>query len=282
MRSMIFLMLVLFSRLGLAAPIEVYVDQSLGAGSFYTSCVFDGNSRSCLLDTGSALTSITNDLFSSSYPIIGQRSESSAAGKPFIFDFIQVRNLSVADSTIVNDRVGLGPVGSDDDTIGIDSFRGKTIVLDPEAKSIDTSTNPISRNSRVFPFTFAPEGQVVMPISISGESELAVWDTGAGLTTVDLTYAQNHPETFDYFGDITLPDGLGNNMILKRYHMLNSIKVGDSEFSGLDVFACDFGPIKPIVGDNVRMLIAYNLLIQAKWYVDMQLREWKIEVPSKM
>lgn len=277
MRFLVFIAinLIFFSSQTWAKPIELKPG-GLDSGKIYTECTFDSEKQKCFFDSGSATTSIADSPFSQRYKSIGKIEIRGASGSSVEADWIVIKRLQIADSILPLHQVARWPKDTprNESLIGIDCFQGKTLQLDFRKLFLRSTRSPIPIHLAKRRFSFAPAGMALLEGQVDSQNAVGVWDTGAGLTSVDLAFVQKHPKQFKYLQDIPGgTDASGKPIFLKLYNLKN-LTLGGKIFENLKVVAFDFTPAHNGIGEKTSFIWGYNLIQQSNWYVNMRTREW--------
>jgi hypothetical protein len=244
----------------------------MGSGEIFTSCVFGDHVESCKFDSGSQETDVVASQFFMSFQSQGSAQQGGASGGSIACDWITLPSLKAAGLTLQKFQVKRCPLPNS--VIGINAFQGRTLLLNLDHSSLIASKTPLGLSAQQQQFTFAPFGQMIVPVLSNGQRSQAVWDTGAALSSVDSNFAVNHPEQFTYIQDV--PGGTdytGKPVIMKLYTM-KSITIAGVEFNNVDILALDFTPVRQGVGDQTQIIVGYNLIRQMNWSFDLRTQRW--------
>jgi hypothetical protein len=103
----------------------------------------------------------------------------------------------------------------------------------------------------------------------------AVWDSGASLTLVDLSFIQEHPALFTPVGTSTGTDATGASSDTPMFTMHES-RIGGHAFAACRVAGVDLTPIRAAAEIPMEMIIGYNIIRQANWLFDFPQRKWAV------
>jgi hypothetical protein len=287
MKTTLLSALILLSSLAYAIPLKLVPGES-DSGTIFLPCAFDGRSEACFLDTGAAHTSVVPNAAFMSYVSVGKHEAGGASGTRVSCDVIQVGELQVGESSS-NTFNGLirrdfkvtrcASVPKSESVIGIDVFKEHVLALDfaqNDLRLIDSL--PAERTS--YPLTVYPRGHIGLAVAIGDEPAHAFFDTGAGLTSIDQAYVNQHPEQFSFLENGSAGTAVGNSVPVKLYRA-KSIRVGTREFRDLLVLALDFKKFAPVVvgtdDSDMVLILGYNIITQANWTLDLKTNRWQIE-----
>lgn len=249
------------------------VDGDVESGRIYLPCNYDGFLDKCHLDTGSTYTSLSWNKKSSEYQVSGFKTRVSAAGKEKKEEKIRLKEFKIGNLVRKDLEVIRYSEKSNQDTrVGIDTFQNSILQFDFKengisflSKQIDSS-NPLHKDSL---------GLFYINISLFSNSEKALWDTGAELTTVDRDLVTKFPEKFKFIMDIDQgSDATGATIAFKLYRC-NSIEIAGKKLEG-NVLAMDFKPLKAKVGSDVHIILGYNVIRQMNWIMDFKNNTWAL------
>lgn len=104
----------------------------------------------------------------------------------------------------------------------------------------------------------------------------AIWDTGAGVTLVDQSWARRHPDL------VTIGDEIGHGTDVtgaqasNPWGSLATCRIGDRE-SGEQVCGfVDFSAMNANLNSPIEVVLGLPLITQASWCVDFPGRRWAI------
>ena len=253
-------------------------DEDKDAGQIFVGCKFDEFPQTCFLDTGANLTAIQENDFFSKYKSIGTKSIRGAVGQSETCDLIRISHQVLADSlshkdaTVLRCPTSLGRPS----TIGIDSFKGSVIHFDFGGSTFSVQQGEDKR--------LVNQGAIQdrtrfleIPVNVGGGTQtVAIWDTGAGLSSVDTGFVEKHPSYFEALESVDVGNTIGATAKMKTYRV-KSLTVGGVHFDGIRVIAFDFTPLRGHFGSNVNILIGYNIITKADWTVDFSTGRWGIQ-----
>lgn len=247
-----------------------------GSGRIFVPCGFDGMTTDCFLDTGSDRSNVLNVGKISSYPSLGPAQQHGASGRALNCEWVFIREFHAGDFLLRNHQVSRCPGVIPGSVLGIDIVFGKRFGLNFENRDLTLDDHPIPQELTKEQFTYAPAGLIVLPVEVSGEAMTAVWDTGAGLTAVERTFAESHPALFKKIGHIENGVDVAGHPVEMTLYSLREIKIGDKTFSNVTVVAIDFISIEAGIGSEAKIVLGYNLIRLVNWYVDTRVRSWAI------
>lgn len=103
----------------------------------------------------------------------------------------------------------------------------------------------------------------------------AVWDTGAGITVVDINFIYQFPALFQESGKSIGTDGSGTKMETPMFNM-KLFRIGDYIFPSLKVAGVDLSLLNSTISVPMNLILGYNMLNKANWLFDFPRRKWAI------
>lgn len=103
----------------------------------------------------------------------------------------------------------------------------------------------------------------------------ACWDSGAGITIVDLNFVNKYPNLFEKIGESSGTDSTGTHMETPLFKMAASV-IGNRAFPPLNVAGVDLGQVNASIEIPMDLILGYNALVKADWYFDFPARKWAI------
>jgi hypothetical protein len=259
---------------------------SFRSGKAYLSCTFDGVKETCLLDTGSAMTLLTNTARWSSYPNLGEFHFKSAASVSETAETIQIRTAIIDQVEFSNIKIGRLPEVPEVPEAPEREAIANSIGMDLLARqpfSMQFLQSPGLHLKPKAPRRILPElgvnryNLLSLPISLNGSQMGALWDTGFGVTAVDLSFVQAHPEDFRSSRDFMRgTDGTGHELVLKSFRA-KKITIGSRSFRNVKIVAVDLSLLRENLDPNVHAVIGFNIIRRADWFFDPAKKVWSIE-----
>lgn len=103
----------------------------------------------------------------------------------------------------------------------------------------------------------------------------AVWDTGAGLTIVDMTVIRNQPSCFHEVGESIGTDSTGAEMRTPMF-IVSAISIGNQVFPPHRVAGVDLEYVNSTIEVSMDMILGYSTLSKANWLFDFPHKRWAI------
>jgi hypothetical protein len=249
---------------------------AMGSGVISVPCAFDSYASLCTLDTGSDRSNVKKVDVIANYPSQGKTEQHGVAGVAQACDWIQVSQLTVGDAKLPKHQAARCDSNTPGNVIGFDVFLGRTIGLNFQTKLFDVSYDSLPLNLPHHPFWFAPGGLAALPVQVGNLELLAMWDTGAGLSVVDTEYAISHPELFTKGQEFNNGMDSNGNPVKMTVYLLKKITIGSKTFENTTFLAIDLSKVRAGLGSETHLILGYNIISQANWYIDTRTRSWSI------
>lgn len=134
---------------------------------------------------------------------------------------------------------------------------------------------PAPPNQASFPLTLLPGGQPVLPVSFGENAATALWDTGAGMTVVDESFAQDNPHLFDVTGQTEGLDSSGTGFVCQMATM-TECTIGGLVFEPSPCAMLDLSPVNDALEVPIDLAVGAPLIVQADWLFDFPARTWAV------
>lgn len=228
---------------------------------------FDGVSHNCFLDTGATTTTVKNDSTFSSYAsrrdmqFMGINGDTSLASRIFIKD-IQMGGKSLGGLEIAR----LPNEGNYHFTVGVDLLQGRKVLFDFRDLKFQWDPSTETESS----FAKGKRGHIVIPVIFGKTAHQMIWDTGAGLTTLDQKIIEQQPGDFEFIRDIEVGNTVGSGKTLMKLYRAKVARVSDASLNDVLVLATDFSQVQAKTGDSTVVgALGFNALRNHVWYFNM-------------
>jgi predicted aspartyl protease len=270
--SPLIFILKLESRLSETLSFKI-VEGELGSGQFFLISNFDGQNLEQFIDTGSTFTSLPWSLFSN-YPKTGSTNSKGLANNQNQHDKISIQKVSIAGHILNSfEAIRLKDQSKMIPTLGIDAFQSSNFIFDPKHKELSFLKTNTFGESPAFSLEIGKRGHILLKTCIENYSYNAIWDTGAGLTTIDENMIKKSPDNFEYLQTTEGDDCNESSLSLKLYRA-KIITIGNLSFKNLDVLVHDFQPVSEALGEQVDLALGFNAIIQKKWLFNLVEKTW--------
>jgi len=235
-----------------------------------------GHTYRFLLDTGAAKSSIVYDDYTSTFSSTEKNSSSGVFAKSSE-DLITVPSIAVG--TIARENFTLVRMAENRsgsrNLIGMDflkdfrchfCFDENRVLVDVDNEATDSPFQDLFLDSRFHPY---------VDVQFNTAKASAVWDTGASLTIVDMSFVKLHPDFFQQSGQSTGTDSTGTEMETPMFTMAAS-RIGSQPFPPLKVAGVDLAHVNATLEMPMDLILGYNVLSQAHWLFDFPGKKWAI------
>ncbi len=246
---------------------EVYVDGKIGSHSYRF-----------LFDTGAARTSIVFDDYTSTFETIAKNDPSSTLFATSQDDLIQVPSIEIGPISkqyVTLVRKPNSQMGSPS-LIGMDLLKDfschflfdedRIVVNETEQDDADYPFQPLLLDKKFHPY---------VEVQISEVTANAVWDTGASLTVVDMSFVEKHKDFFHQAGQSIGIDGSGVSVETPMFMMAETV-IGNHQFPAQRVAGVDLSHVNANIEIPMDMILGYSLLRKARWLFDFPQQKWAI------
>lgn len=135
------------------------------------------------------------------------------------------------------------------------------------------------------PLVTHPFGQPTVPLSFDEVDVTAIWDTGASLTAVDQTFADEHPSLLEPQRESTGFDASGVEMVITIARM-SEITVAGRRFEPSACAIVDLGPLNDAFDrrassegmshEPMSVILGMPAIARADWWFDFPARRWAL------
>jgi hypothetical protein len=250
-----------------------------GGGTFKTECTAPNMSGICQIDTGLNVSSFKSNSFTVLPPSLGTATYTSVTGSVIKCDYVALPSIQLAN------KVNLGalePVvcsdgvnGGKNNLLGLDAFTNLSFTL-----SAKKSQLTLLEKAPVLPHHFesGSDGHILLPIQSGFKDQidiLAMFDTGAAISTVDIELVKAQPSNFTIIQTNSLgTDAFGNP--INSYLVIGSIQVNGLNIVAQYFIAMDFAPFQEVAGGKIQMILGYNTIEDFDWTINMKDKTWEI------
>ncbi|QOR68162.1 clan AA aspartic protease [Cytobacillus suaedae] len=233
-----------------------------------------GNQYCFLLDTGSAKSSIKSDDYLSTFPSVGTSIGngvfSSINQDEIIVPSLEVGQIKKNDFPMVRSEETLHTVKN---LIGMDFLKDFRFhfYFDQQRVVVDEVESLATYHELVLGKKYHP----YVSVCFGPEKANAVWDTGAGMTVVDLGFIKNNPGHFQEIGSSMGTDSTGTTRETPMFLMQN-VSIGNNDFPAHRVVGVDLSHVNASTEIPMDLILGYTTLSKANWFFDFPKKKWSI------
>jgi gag-polyprotein putative aspartyl protease len=249
-----------------AEAAEVFVDGTIG-----------GNTYRFLLDTGAARSRVITDDYTSTFDSI-EKSASSGVFARSSDDLITVPSIEVGPISKRNFRlVRTAEKGTArSNLIGMDLLKDFCCHFFFDENRVSVDANDESGGGYTFQELFLDKKfHPYVDVQFGTLKAKAVWDTGAGITIVDMNFIKTHPAFFQEAGQSTGTDSTGSKMETPMFIMAATI-IGNIVFPPQKVAGVDLSHVNSTIEVPMELILGYSTLRKANWLFDFPRKKWAI------
>lgn len=225
-----------------------------------------------LLDTGCAKTVLTQNEFSAQFKSIGSQISSGVFGRSE-YELIELDSLTVGpiqERNLVISRAMKG--GIDRNLLGMDVLKNYRLFFRIEDAKVETQNRDIS-DIKVNPLFLDEGGIPYVDVKCGDAIGKAVWDTGAGVTLVDINFINRNQGNFEKVGTSSGTDSTGTSNETPTYKM-KQVKIGGLDFRPHTVVGLDLSHVNSKIDHPFDFLLGYSTIRQANWFFDFPGKSW--------
>lgn len=274
-RFLAFVLFYLISTRAIALPMELK-QGPLGSGVIELAATFDGVNIPMVFDTGSSGVQLLKATWNAEYPVLRQEVRRSASGVTFTCDVISIQKISLEGFEQQGFEADRCELEDAPQLLSLHFFDENVLYFDFSNNRLDLN-NPDSRG--ILPLRTYSRGHVALGLVVAGEQKFGVFDTGAGLSSVDLSFAESHSDEFEFLQDIDGNDAGGKPIKLKLFK-LKTIEINGLLLTDEVVLAFDFGDFRDYFGADVPIILGFNIITKFNWTIDLRNSLWSVE-PKK-
>jgi hypothetical protein len=247
------------------------------AAEVYVEAYLEGKKYPFLLDTGAAITTINYDPYTSRFPST-KTHKSSGVFANIQSDLIQVPELKIGSIRKKNITLARHPKDQNQrrNILGMDILKHFCCMFRFDKQEIllgDSSEFDLGHT--LYDLILDNKYHPYVDLSWGDEKLKAVWDTGAGMTIVDIQFIASHVELFKLIGESTGMDASGTQSKTPLYDMQGP-KIGKEYFPSHKIAAVDFSHIKTQAEIPMDMILGYTTLKYGQWLFNFPHKKWTI------
>jgi hypothetical protein len=237
----------------------------------------DGWPYRFLLDTGAARTCVRFDDHTGSFSPVGTSASSGLFATGPRTDVIVVPRLELGPIARTEVPVARGPSTGPHagNLIGMDvlkdhrchfRFAEMRVLVDPPDDPPPPSIQPLHLD---------PTNHPNVDVRFGADVAHAAWDTGAGITIVDLGLVHRHPDAFRQAGESRGTDSTGATMPSPIFVMATAV-IGGLPFPPHTVAGVDLSPVNARIETPMDVELGYITLSRADWWFDFPGHRWAV------
>lgn len=236
-----------------------------------------GKSYRFLLDTGAARSSVKLDDYTSQFASTEQINSSGVFARSSD-DLVSVPSLEVG--PISRNRFSMARVPERHpawaNLIGMDLLKDFCchFYFDENRVSIDAKDD-LEGTGVLQELFLDKKFHPYVEVRFGAVTAKAVWDTGSGMTIVDTTFTNRHPELFRVVGHSSGTDSTGAQQETPMF-VMSEASIGNHSFPPQRIAAVDLSSVNSTIEMPMDLILGYSTLRQANWWFDFPRRKWAI------
>ncbi len=251
-----------------------YDDESKTSAIVYVCARLNQHECQFILDTGCRTSLLFLSDFSRGLVKIGENESSGLVGTES-FDLVNIQEVEfgpILKHNVLFSRFNGHKI--DKNLLGMDVLKGSSILLSYEKGELIFNERPSGLAlEAIFP---DPRGnQPYISIKCQGQELKALWDTGAGITIVDINFIKKNPDIFELIGESVGTDSTGNKVVTPNYK-IKSLEINGHQFNAHEIAAIDKSHINSKSGNPVLITLGFSTIKQADWFFDFNENKWAV------
>lgn len=234
----------------------------------------EGRDYCFLLDTGAACTTLVPDAYIGKLETLNQSIGHGvfSSGEEELVKLTKIEIGPMCKESATVKRLKTNFIGARN-SVGMDMlreysyafyFNENRVVIDPEIGVVNTQELVLGKNHHPY-----------VEVFFGGIKAKAVWDTGAGITVVDLKFIKENPE---FFEELEISNGTDSTGATQESPMflMKSPKMANLEFPPHKVAGVDLSHVNKTTEIPMDMILGYSTLNKADWLFDFPNKKWAI------
>ncbi|MRH43251.1 hypothetical protein GH741_11225 [Aquibacillus halophilus] len=253
------------------------IDEEDGSAEILVEGIIGEKNYCFLLDTGAAKTSVKTDDYIAKYHSIGESHSngvfSSLSEQKIVIPNIEVGPLIKENFTICRTNENLDHKKN---LIGMDFLKEYSYCFYFDENKIMVNQNTELLKMTLEDLVLDRKGyQPYINVHYGETMASAVWDTGAGITVVDVNFIKNNPSYFEEIGTSMGTDSTGTSINTPEFLMSSTI-IGKHRFPFHRVVGVDLSRVNSTAKIRMDLILGYSTLSKANWFFDFPREKWAI------
>jgi len=237
----------------------------------------DDNKYRFLLDTGAGSSSVKYDEHTFKYKSIKQQ-DTSGLFSTSKDDLIEITNIELGPISKKNFMITRMKANKQNvhNLIGMDLLKDYCIHFYFDKNSVMLFYK--DKSEFIYPqenLTLGNKFHPYVDVHFENHISKAVWDTGAGMTIVDINFIENNPALFQEVYKSTGTDSNGNSMETPMC-IMGTTTIGKCEFTPHKVAGVNLSHVNATTEIPMDMILGYSTLSKANWLFDFPNRKWAV------
>ncbi|MHA7144985.1 aspartyl protease family protein [Arthrobacter sp. TmT3-37] len=227
-----------------------------------------------VLDSGARRSQVLDDLATDwpisgadrSHTVFSEHMDSYVKAPPLRLGDLRIENLQM--SRIRSDGPGAHNL------LGLDVLRHHSCLLDLKEQTL-TLDGPAEATASIMPLYLDEVGHAYLDVEMGSETASAVWDTGAGITVIDISLIAQYPALFNEVAPTIGTDGAGQTQQTSTY-IMGPVSIAGALFEAQKIAAVDLSTANATLARPMDLILGYPTLRQATWFIDFPRNQWAL------
>ncbi|QMT16696.1 aspartyl protease family protein [Planococcus maritimus] len=234
----------------------------------------EGRNYQFLLDTGAATSALLSDAYLEKLEVL---SKSTGTGVFASADreVVRLTKLEIGPITKKSFEVEIAKekhVGARN-LLGMDFLKDYSYAFCFDKNKVEV--NPIVIQADYQELTMGRRHHPYIDIKLQEVEAKAIWDTGAGITVVDVSFIQKNSELFEEIAPSKGTDSSGATQETPMFTM-KSTRIANIDFPSHKVAGIDLSYVNKSTEIPMDMILGYSTLCKANWFFDFQSKKWAV------
>jgi hypothetical protein len=229
-----------------------------------------------LLDTGASRSCITFDAYTAGYDAVGSHT-SAGVFATSSEDLITVPTIEVGPISRKHFTLARLPKHlATKSLIGMDILRDYCYHFLIDEQRVQVDPQDVAGSGYRLEALMVDEGfHPYIEVEFGMAKAKAVWDTGAGITVVDLNFIRKQAAFFEEVGRSQGTDATGQSVETSMF-VATDMVIGGSAFPPHRVAGVDLAHVNATITVPMELILGYSTIRKANWLFDFPQRRWAI------
>jgi hypothetical protein len=238
--------------------------------------LIDNRIYNFILDTGSAMTCVGMDDYTSKFKSIGKKTSSGVFGETSD-ELINIADFKLG--VIIKKDITIARIQNAEEMlvrnlVGMDILKEYSIYFSFEDSMIEINPQDIPVKD-MHELELSKAYHPYVKVDIGGLITNSIWDSGAGITIVDMEFIKKNSSFFTEAEESQGTDSTGTKQATPMY-IMKSITIGNRKFPPHKVAGVNLKIINKNSECHIDMILGYSTLSKANWFFDFPKKRWTI------
>ncbi len=251
-------------------------DESHETGEIHVQVKLNGEILPFILDTACAKTTLCFNESSKKFKKVGTSTSSGVFGS-YSFDLIKVERLELGSFILRNLTLARSlEEHSSQNLLGMDILKDYNLIFNFPENRLEVNNKDVVIQSPES-LTLDDGNIPYIPVKCGEKDISAVWDSGAGISLVDLNFIEKNKSLFQEVAHEIGTDSGGSKFSTPVF-IMNSIQIAGCQFKPHKVAGVPLSVINKSVKIPMQMILGFGAFQQAKWWFDFPRKQWKVKL----